>query len=212
MADNNNIPSADPFLLHELIEESSRELANRRREDRRRQRSGHETQDTQLVQVLQQVQNVDHVPPEGHVQNGGGADGPEHAQNVNETDPRDGQHASSFTHTSERRRARHEEEEEPLNIPEGADPVTVRLLKEIQLTNSLLRIQDDRIHELERQRRRRPSPRKPYRSRSYSPSPSPPRRYRRPSPSSSKSPPRRPPPRKTRSPSPPRKNRKNQKP
>src|SRR3954468_15996384 len=122
MADNNNIPTADPFLLHELIEESSRELASRRREDRRRQKSGHETQDTQLLQVLQQVQNVDHVPPEGHVQKGGGAqirttNGPEHAQNVNETDPRDGQHASSFTHTSERRRSRHGEEEEPLNIP-----------------------------------------------------------------------------------------------
>src|SRR3954463_16607871 len=212
MADNNNIPSADPFLLHELIEESSRELASRRREDRRRQRSGHETQDTQLVQVLQQVQNVDHVPPEGHVQNGGGTSGPEHAQNVNETDARDGQHASSFTHTSERRRARHVEEEEHLDIPEDADPNTVRLLKEIQLTNSLLRIQDDRIHELERQRRRRSSPRRRYRSRSYSSSRSPPRRYRRRSPSSSRSPPRRQRRRRTRSRSPARKNRKNQKP
>src|SRR3954470_21239392 len=212
MADNNNIPTADPFLLHELIEESSRELASRRREDRRRQRSGHETQDTQLVQVLQQVQNVDHVPLEGHVQNGGGTSRPEHAQNVNETDARDGQHASSFTHTSERRSARHVEEEEQLDIPEDADPITVRLLKEIQLTNSLLRIQDDRIHELERQRRRRPSPRKHYRSRSYSSSRSPPRRYRRRSPSSSRSPPRRYRRQRTRSRSPPRKSRKNQRP
>ncbi|XP_058762133.1 uncharacterized protein LOC131635527 [Vicia villosa] len=212
MADNNNIPTADPFLLDELIEESSRELASRRREDRRRQRSGHETRDTQLVQVLQQVQNVDHVPPEGHTQNGGGTSGPEHAQNVNETDPRDGQHASSFTHTSERRRTRHVEEEEQLDIPEDADPITVRLLKEIQLTNSLLRIQDDRIHDLERQRRRRSSPRKRYRSRSYSSSRSPPRRYRRRSPSSSRSPPRRHRRRRTRSRSPARKNRKNQKP
>ncbi|XP_058724210.1 uncharacterized protein LOC131595762 [Vicia villosa] len=215
MADNNNIPSSDPFLLQELIEESSRELANHRRGSRRRQSSGHETQDTQLLQVLQQVQNVDHVPPEGHVQNGEPirtTNVPEHAQNVNETDPRDGQHASSFTHTSERQRARHGEEEEPLNIPEGTDPITVRLLKEIQLTNSLLRIQDDRIHELERQRRRRPSPRRRYRSRSYSSSRSPPRRYRRRSPSSSRSPPRRHRRRRTRSRSPHRKNRKNQKP
>ncbi|XP_058726676.1 uncharacterized protein LOC131598048 [Vicia villosa] len=227
MADNNNIPSADPFLLQHLIDESTRDGANRHRQGGNRhtptgqRRPGHETSpprrqqihSIQQLQGLQQVQNVDQVPPEGHVQNGEDGqhrthNGPEHAQNVNEADTRDGQAASSFTHTSERRRARHGEEEEPLNIPEDADPITVRLLKEIQMTNSLLRIQDDRIHELERQRRRR----KHYRSRSYSSSRSPPRRYRRRSPSSSRSPPRRYRRRRTRSRSPPRKNRKNQRP
>ncbi|XP_058754857.1 uncharacterized protein LOC131628007 [Vicia villosa] len=225
------IQCADPFLLQQLIEESTREAANRRRQGGNRhtpagQRGpGHETsppgrqqiRSIQQLQGLQQVQNVDHVPPEGHVQNGDDEqirthNGPERAQNVNETDPRDGHAASSFTHTSERRRARHGEEEELLNVPEDADPITVRLLKEIQLTNSLLRIQDDRIHELERQRRRRSPPRKHYRSRSYSSSRSPPRRYRRRSPSSSRSPPRRYRRRRTRSRSPPRKSKKNQRP
>ncbi|XP_058721966.1 uncharacterized protein LOC131593479 [Vicia villosa] len=230
MADN-NIPSADPFLLQHLIDESTRDGANRRRQvgnrhtPTRQRRPGHEASpprrqqihSIQQLQGLQQVQNIDQVPPEGHVQNGEDGqhrthNGPEHAQNVNEADTRDGQPASSFTHTSERRRARHGEEEEPLNIPEDADPITVRLLKEIQLTNSLLRIQDDRIHELERQRRRRSPPRKHYRSRSYSSSRSPPRRYRRRSPSSSRSPPRRYRRRRTRSRSPPRKSKKNQRP
>ncbi|XP_058783691.1 uncharacterized protein LOC131658413 [Vicia villosa] len=231
MADNSNIPSADPFLLQQLIEESTREGANRRRQEGNRhtpagqRRPGHETsqprrqqiQSIQQLQGLQQVQNVEQVPPEGHVQNGEDEqvrthNGPEHPQNENETDARDGHTASSFTHTSDRRRVRHEEEEEQINIPEGADPTTVLLLKELQKTNSLLRIQDDRIHELERKRRHSSPPRRHYRSRSYSSSRSPPRRHRRRSPSSSCSPPRRYHRRRSYSRSPPRKSRRNQRP
>src|SRR4051812_17551051 len=218
MADNNNnIPSADPFLLHELIEESSHELANRRRVDRRRQRSGHETQDTQLLQVLQQVQNVEQVTPREHVQNGEDEqgrtrNGPEQVPTVNETEPKDGQVASSFTHTPGRQGARQEDEEGPLNIPADADTIAIRLLKELHQTNKLLRLQGDRINELERKRRHRSPPRRHYRSRSYSSSRSPPRRYRRRSPSSSRSPPRRYRRRRTHSRSPPRKSRKNQRP
>src|SRR4051812_17080854 len=218
MADNNNnIPSADPFLLHELIEESSHELANRRRVDRRRQRSGHETQDTQLLQVLQQVQNVEQVTPGEHVQNGEDGqgrtrNGPEQVPTVNETDPRDGQVASSFTHTPDRQGSRQEDEEEPLNIPTDADTSAIRLLKELHQTNKLLRFQGDRIQELERKRRHRSPPRRHYRSRSYSSSRSPPRRHHRRSPSSSRSPPRRYRRRRSYSRSPPRKSRKNQRP
>ncbi|XP_058751777.1 uncharacterized protein LOC131624875 [Vicia villosa] len=111
-----------------------------------------------------------------------------------------------------RRIVRHEEEEEHINIPEGADPTTALLLKELRKTNNLLRLQDDRIHELERKRRYRSPPRRRYRSRSYSSSRSPPRRHRRRSPSSSRSPPRRYRRRRSYSRSPPRKSRKNQRP
>ncbi|XP_058775710.1 uncharacterized protein LOC131649983 [Vicia villosa] len=231
MANNNNIPNPDPFLLEHLIEDSTREVTNRRRQEEPQhaltgqRRPRHETsqprrqriQNIQQLQGLQQVQNVEQTPPEGHVQNGEDEqarthNGPEHPQNENETDVRDGHAASSFTHTSDRQRARHEEEEEPLNIPEDTDPITVRLLKELQKTNSLLRLQDDCIHELERKRWHRSSPRRHYRSRSYSSSPSPPRRHRRRSPSSSRSPPRRHRRRRSYSRSPPRKSRKNQRP
>src|SRR4051812_20240507 len=142
---NNNIPSSDPFVLEQLIEDSSREVTNRRRQERAlagQRAPRHETsqpqrqqiQDIQRVHVLQQVQNVEQTHPEGQVQNG--EDGqtrpqtePEQLQIVNETDPRDGQPASSFTHTSDRRRSRSPEEEEQINIPEGADPTAILLLK-----------------------------------------------------------------------------------
>ncbi|XP_058741251.1 uncharacterized protein LOC131613614 [Vicia villosa] len=231
MANNNNIPNPDPFLLEQLIEDSTREVTNRRRQEEPQhalagqRRSRHETsqprrqriQSIQQLQGFQQVQNVEQTPPEGHVQNGEDEqarthNGPEHPQNENETDARDGHAASSFTHTSDRQRARHEEEEEPLNIPEDTDPIIDRLLKELQKTNSLLRLQDDRIHELERKRRHRSPPRRHYWSRSYSSSRSPPRRHRRCSPSSSRSPPRRHRRRRSYSRSPPRKSRKNQRP
>ncbi|XP_058776785.1 uncharacterized protein LOC131651136 [Vicia villosa] len=227
----NNIPSSDPFLLEHLIEDSTREVTNRRRQEEPQHalagqgRSRQETsqprrqrvQNVQQLQGLQQVQNVEQNPPEGNVQNGEDQqarthNGPERPQNENETDARDGHAASSFTHTSDRRRTRHVEEEEPLNIPEDADPVTVLLLKELQKTNSLLRLQDDRIHELERKRRYRSPPRRHYQSRSYSSSRSPLRRHRRRSPSSSRSPPRRHRRRRSYSRSPPRKSRKNQRP
>ncbi|XP_058783231.1 uncharacterized protein LOC131657897 [Vicia villosa] len=197
---NNNIPSSDPFLLEHLIEDSTREVTNRRRQEEPQhalagqRRPRHETSQPrrQRVQNIQQLQGLQ--------------------QNENETDARDGHAASSFTHTSDRQRARHVEEEEPLNIPEDTDPITVRLLKELQKTNSLIRLQDDRIHELERKRRYRSPPRRHYRSRSYSSSRSPPRRHRRRSPSSSRSPPRRHRRRRSYSRSPPRKSRKNQRP
>ncbi|XP_058732635.1 uncharacterized protein LOC131604192 [Vicia villosa] len=228
MADNNNIPNTDPFLLQQLIEEFTREGTNRRRWEgqqhthagQRRPRHGtsqprgQQIQNIQQLQGLQQVQNVEQVPPEGHVQNGedGQArpqNGPEQSQNENETDARDGHVASSFTHTSDKRRVRNEDEEEQINIPEDADPTALLLLIELQRTNRLIRQQGDRIHELERKRRYRSPPRRRHRSRSYSSSRLPPRRYRKRSPSSSRSPPRRNRRQRSYSRSPPRKSRKN---
>ncbi|XP_058756815.1 uncharacterized protein LOC131630038 [Vicia villosa] len=138
--------------------------------------------------------------------------GPEQAHNLNETDARDGQVASSFTHTSERRRVHYEDDQEQADIPEEADSTTVLLLKELQKINRLIRLQGDRIDELERKRRYRSPPRRHYRSCSYSSSRSPPRRYRRRSPSSSRSPPKRYHRQRSYSCSPPRKSRRNQRP
>ncbi|XP_058775973.1 uncharacterized protein LOC131650274 [Vicia villosa] len=225
---NNNIPSPDPFVLEQLIEDSSREVTNRNRQERAlagQRRPRHETSQPQRQQIqhiqhvhgLQQVQNVEQTHPEGQVQNG--EDGqtrpqtePEQLQVVNETDTRDGQPASSFTHTSGRRRSRSPDEEEQINIPEGADPTAVLLLKELQKTNRLIRLQGDRIHDLERKRRYRSLQRRRHRSRSYSSSRSPPRRNRKRSPSRSRSPSRRNRRQRSYSRSPPRKTRKNQKP
>ncbi|XP_058741460.1 uncharacterized protein LOC131613841 [Vicia villosa] len=228
---NNNIPSPDPFLLEQLIEDSTREVTNRRRQEGSQRalagqrRPRHETSQPQRQQIqniqhvhgLQQVQNVEQTHPEGHVQNG--EDGqtrpqtePEQLQIVNETDSRDGQAASSFTRTSDRRRSRSPDEEEQINIPEGADPTAIILLKELQRTNRLIRQQGDRIHELERKRRYRSPQRRRHRSRSYSSSRSPPRRNRKRSPSRSRSPARRNRRQRSYSRSPPRKTRKNQKP
>ncbi|XP_058746082.1 uncharacterized protein LOC131618952 [Vicia villosa] len=233
MADNNNnIPNPDPFLLQQLIEESTREGTNRHRREGQQhtpvaqRRPRHETsqprrqqiQNIQQIHRLQQVQNVEQVPPEGHVQNGEDEqaqpqNGPEQAQNVNETDARDGHVASSFTHTTDSRRVHYkDDQEEQVNILEDADPTAVFLLKELQRTNRLIHLQGDRIHELERKRRYRSPPRRHYRSRSYSSSRSPPRRHRRRSPSSSRSPPRRSRRQRSYSRSPPRKSRKNQRP
>src|SRR3954468_19796023 len=146
------------------------------------------------MHVLQQVHNVEQTHPEGQAQNGeDGQTQPrtkqEQLQIVNETDTRDGQPASSFTHTSDRRRSRSPEEEEQINIPEGADPTAILLLKELQKTNRLIRMQGDRIHDVERRRRYRSPQRRRHRSRSYSSSRSPPRRNRKRSPSRSRSPP-----------------------
>src|SRR3954467_6898393 len=225
---NNNIPSSDPFVLEQLIEDSSREVTNRRRQERAlagQRRPRQETsqpqrqqiQDTQQVHVLQQVQNVEQTHPEGQAQNGqNGQTQPrteeEQLQIVQETDTRDGQPASSFTHTSDRRRSRSLEQEEQINVPEGADPTTILLLKELQKTNRLISLQGDRIHDLERRRRYRSPQRRRHRSRSYSSSRSPPRRNRKRSPSRSRSPPRRNRRQRSYSRSPPRKTRKNQKP
>ncbi|XP_058748413.1 pre-mRNA-splicing factor CWC22-like [Vicia villosa] len=159
----------------------------------------------QQLQTVEQVQNGGNEQPQPH-------NGLEQPQNLNETDARDGQVASSFTHTSERRRVHHEDDQDQVDIPEEADPTTVLLLKELQKTNRLIRLQGDRIHELERKRRYRPPSRRHYRSRSYSSSRSPPRRYRRRSPSSSRSPPRRYHRQRSYSRSPRRKSRKNQRP
>ncbi|XP_058732713.1 uncharacterized protein LOC131604277 [Vicia villosa] len=137
---------------------------------------------------------------------------PDRPQNENETDARDGHAASSFTHTSERRRVHSQDEDEQINILEGADPTAILLLKELQRTNRLIRQQGDRIHEMERKRRYRSPPRRRHRSRSYSSSRSPPRRYRKRSPSSSRSPPKRNRCQRSYSRSPPRKSQKNQKP
>ncbi|XP_058741844.1 uncharacterized protein LOC131614246 [Vicia villosa] len=222
---NNNIPSPDPFVLEQLIEDSSREVTNRRRQEGSQRalagqrRPRHETSQPQRQHVhgLQQVQNVEQTHPEGQVQNG--EDGqtrpqtePEQLQIVNETDTRDRQPASSFTHTSDRRRSRSPDEEEQINIPEGADPTAILLLKELQRTNRLIRLQGDRIHDLERKRRYRSPQRRRHRSRSYSSSRSPPRRNRKRSPSRSRSPSRRNRRQRSYSRSPPRKTRKNQKP
>ncbi|XP_058741740.1 uncharacterized protein LOC131614131 [Vicia villosa] len=198
MDDNNNIPNTGPCLLQQLIEESTHEGTTRRRREGQqhtpagKRRPRHETsqprgqqiQNIQQLQGLQQVQNVEQVPPEGHIQNGEDEqarpqNGPEQPQNENETDARDGHVASLFTHTSDKRRVRNEDEEEQINIPEDADPTTLLLLKELQRTNHLIRQQGDRIHELERKRRYRSPPRIRHRSRSYSSSRSPPRRYRK---------------------------------
>ncbi|XP_058768388.1 uncharacterized protein LOC131642118 [Vicia villosa] len=175
-----------------LIEGSTPEGTNRhRREGQQHTADGQRGQrhETSQLNRRQQLQNIEQV------QNGGNEqpqpeNGPEQAQNLNETDARDGQFASSFTHTSERRRVHHEDDQEQDDIPEEADSTTVLLLKELQKTNCLLRLQGDRIHELERKRRYRFPSRRHYRSRSYSSSRSPPRRYRRRSPSSSCSPPK----------------------
>ncbi|XP_058757971.1 uncharacterized protein LOC131631207 [Vicia villosa] len=225
---NNNIPSHDPFVLEQLIEDFSREVTNRRRQERAlagQRRPRHETSQPQRQQIqhiqhvhgLQQVQNVEQTHPEGQVQNG--EDGqtrpqtePEQLQVVNETDTRDGQPASSFTHTSGRRRSRSPDEEEQINIPEGADPTAILLLKELQKTNRLIRLQGDRIHDLERKRRYRSPQRRRHRSRSYSSSRSPPRRNRKRNPSRSRSPSRRNRRQRSYSLSPPRKTRKNHKP
>src|SRR3954463_9488438 len=173
---NNNIPTPDPFVLDQIIEDSSREMAHRRRQERTlagQRRPGHETsqpqrqqiQDTQQAHVLQQVQNVEQTHPEGQAQNGeNGQTQPrteeEQLQIVQETDTRDGQPASSFPHPSDRRRSRSLEQEEPINIPEGADPTAILLLKELQKTNRLIRLQGDGIHDLERRRRYRPPQRR----------------------------------------------------
>ncbi|XP_058746150.1 uncharacterized protein LOC131618997 [Vicia villosa] len=214
---NNNTPSPDPFVLEQLIEDSSRELTNRRRQERVFTGQRQQIQHIQHVHGLQQVQNVEQAHPEGQVQNG--EDGqtrpqtePDQLQVVNETDTRDGQHASSFTHTSDRRRSRSRDEEEQINVPEGADPTAILLLKELQKTNRLIRQQGDRIHDLERNRRYRSPRRRRHRSRSYSSSRSPPRRSRKRSPSRSRSPSRRNRRQRSYSRSPPRKTRKNQKP
>ncbi|XP_058726067.1 uncharacterized protein LOC131597382 [Vicia villosa] len=231
MANNNNIPNPDPFLLEQLIEDSTREVTNRRRQEgpqralTRQRRPRHETsqpqrqriQNIQHMHNLQQVQNVEQAPPEGHVQNGEDEQTrpqtePEQLQIVNETDPRDGHAASSFTHTSDRRGGRSQDEEEQINIPEGADPTAIILLRELQRTNRLIRQQGDHIHELERKRRYCSPPRRRHRSRSYSSPRSPPRRNRKRSPSPSRSPPRRNRRQWSYSRSPPRKSRKNQKP
>ncbi|XP_058741638.1 uncharacterized protein LOC131614025 [Vicia villosa] len=214
---NNNTPSPDPFVLEQLIEDSSRELTNRRRQERAFAGQRQQIQHIQHVHDLQQVQNVEQTHPEGQVQNG--EDGqtrpqtePDQLQVVNETDTRDGQPASSFTHTSGRRRSRSPDEEEQINIPEGADPTAILLLKELQKPNRLIRQQGDRIHDLERKRRYRSPQRRRHRSRSYSSSRSAPRRSRKRSPSRSRSPSRRNRRQRSYSRSPPRKTRKNQKP
>ncbi|XP_058728676.1 uncharacterized protein LOC131600515 [Vicia villosa] len=194
---NTNVPKPDPFHLQQLIEGSTPEGTNRpRREGQQHTADGQRGQRHEASQSnrRQQLQNVEQV------------------QNLNETNARDGQFASSFTHTSERRRVHYEDNQEQDDIPEEADPTTILLLKELQKTNRLLRLQGDRIHELERKRRYRSPSRRHYRSRSYSSSRSPPRRYHRRSPSSSRSPPKRYRRQRSYSRSPMRKSRKNQRP
>ncbi|XP_058758146.1 uncharacterized protein LOC131631339 [Vicia villosa] len=217
MAGNNNytnVPNPDPFHLQQIIEGSTPEGTNRhRREGQQHAADGQKGQRHEASQPSrrQQLQTVEHV------QNGGNEqpqpqNGPEQTQNLNETDARDGQVASSFTHTSERRRVHHEDDQERVDIPEDADPTTVLLVKELQKTNRLIQLQGDRIHELERKGQYRSPSRRYYQSRSYSSSRSPPRRHRRRSPSSSRSPPKRHHRQRSYSRSPPRKSRKNQRP
>ncbi|XP_058757589.1 uncharacterized protein LOC131630862 [Vicia villosa] len=190
---NTNVPNPDPFHLQHLIKGSTPEGTNRhRREGQQHTADGlrgqrHEASQPsrrQQLQTVEQVQNSGNEQPQPQ-------NGPEQPQNLNETDARDGQVASSFTHTSERRRVHHEDDQDQVDTPEEADPTTVLLLKELQKTNRLIRLQGDHIHELERKRRYRSPSRRHYRPRSYSSSRSPPRRYRWRSPSSSRSPPRR---------------------
>ncbi|XP_058768113.1 uncharacterized protein LOC131641828 [Vicia villosa] len=196
MAGNNNnvnVRNPDPFHLDNLIQGSAPKGTNRHRREGQQHTAdgqGRSRHETSQPNRRQQPQNVEQV------QNGGNEqpqpqNGPEQAQNLNETDARDGQVASLFTHTSERRRVQYEDEQEQVDIPEEADSTTVLLLKELQKTNRLIRLQGDRIDELERKRRYRSPPRRYYRSRSYSSSRSPPGRYHRRSPSSSRSPPKR---------------------
>ncbi|XP_058733722.1 uncharacterized protein LOC131605375 [Vicia villosa] len=216
MADN-NIPNPDPFLLQQMIEESTREGTNRRRLERQQRatpgqrRSGHETSQPRGQQI-HDIQHLQSLQQNGDDEQARPHNEQEQPQNENEADARDGHAASSFTHTSDRRRVRHEEEEEQIDIPEGTDPTTALVLKELRKTNSLLRLQDGRIHELERKRRYHSPPRRNYRSRSYSSSRSPPRRHRQCSPSSSRSPPRRYHRRRSYFRSPPRKSMNNQRP
>ncbi|XP_058765193.1 uncharacterized protein LOC131638640 [Vicia villosa] len=213
--DNNvNVPNPDPFHMDNLIQGSTSEGTSRhRREGQQHTADGkgrprHETSQPnrrQQPQNVEQAQNGGNEQPQPHNE-------PEQAQNLNETNARDGQVASSFTHTSDRRRVQYEDDQEQVDIPEEADSTTVLLLKELQKTNRLIRLQGDRIDELERKRRYRSPPRRHYRSRSYSSSRSPPRRYRRRSPSSPRSPPKRYRRRRSYSRSPQRKSKKNQRP
>ncbi|XP_058783506.1 uncharacterized protein LOC131658197 [Vicia villosa] len=198
----------------QLIEGSTPEGTNRhRREGQQHTADGkrgqrHETSQPnrrQQLQTVEQVRNGGNEQPQPQ-------NGPEQAHNLNETDARDGQVASSFTRTYERRRVHHEDDQERVDIPEDADPTTVLLLKELQKTNRLIQLQGDRIHELERKRRYRSPSRRHHRSRSYSSSPSPPRMHRRRSPSSSRSPPKRYHRQRSYSRSPLRKSKKNQRP
>ncbi|XP_058726303.1 uncharacterized protein LOC131597635 [Vicia villosa] len=220
MADNNNnnnnvnVPNPDPFQLDPLINGSAPEGTNRhRREGRQHTADGHGRQrhETSQPNRRQQPQNPEQALNDGNEQPQF-QNGPEQVQNLNETDARDGQVASSFTHTSETRRVQYEDDQEQVDVPEESNSTTVLLLKELQKTNRLIRLQGDHIDELERKRRYRSPSRRHYRSRSYSSSRSPPRRYRRCSPSSSRSPPRRYRRQRSYSRSPPRKGKGNQNP
>ncbi|XP_058766513.1 uncharacterized protein LOC131640126 [Vicia villosa] len=176
MAGNNNntvlVPTPDPFRLTEMIEESN--LAqNDEAEQLQPQNNGEET--------ARNDRNAELIPtqleqPQTRVRH--------------ETDHRDGQTASSSTRSLERPRTHHRQTRDATDARGETDPSTLVILKELQRTNRLIRLQGERIEKLEKRHRHRSPPRRHRRSRSSS-SRSPPRRTRRRSPSSSRSPPKR---------------------
>ncbi|XP_058766453.1 uncharacterized protein LOC131640059 [Vicia villosa] len=229
MAGNNNntvlVPTPDPFRLTEMIEESTPALhrrGGRRRSAEGNGRSGHETpQSTRRPppQHVEQAQNdeTEQLQPQNNGEETARNDWnteliqtqPEQplARVQHETDPRDGQTASSSTRSLERPRTHHGQTRDATDARGGTDPATLVILKELQRTNRLIRLQGERIEKLEKRHRHRSPPRRHRRSRSSS-SRSPPRRTRRRSPSSSRSPPKR----SRRQRSPPRKSKKNRRP
>ncbi|XP_058761485.1 uncharacterized protein LOC131634877 [Vicia villosa] len=219
MAGNNNNTNQtpDPFHLDPLIHGTTAEGQNRHRREGQQPpadgqgRPRHEIPQPGRNEQAQnnrgeQAQNNRNEQPQVHNR-------PEQARNQNnEADSKDGQPASSFTHTSQRQRTQYEDDQEEVDAPEDTESTTVLLLAEIKKTNRLIQQQSEQIDRLERKRRSRSPPRRRHRSRSPSSSRSPPKRHRRRSPSFSRSPPRRYRRRRSYSRSPPRKSRKNQKP
>ncbi|XP_058733451.1 uncharacterized protein LOC131605069 [Vicia villosa] len=212
MAGNNNntvlVPTPDPFRLTDMIEESSQALhrrGGRRHSAERNGRTGHETPQSVRRPPPQHVEQAQNDEAEQLQPQNNGEDTARNDRNAeliqtqpeqpltrvqHETDHRDGQTASSSTRSRERPRTHHRQTRDATDAHGETDPSTLVILKELQRTNRLIRLQGERIEKLEKRHRHRSPPRRHRRSRSSS-SRSPPRRTRRRSPSSSRSPPKR---------------------
>ncbi|XP_058746528.1 uncharacterized protein LOC131619454 [Vicia villosa] len=225
---NNNNRNPDPFHLDPLINATSADGQNRHwREGQHPAADGHGRARHEISQAPKNEQTQAQNNRDEQAQNNRNEQSQTHNRNEqcqvhnrteqtqaqnNEADSRDGKPASSFTHTSQRRRTQYEDDQEEVDVPEDAESTAVLLLDTLKQTNRLIQQQSDWIDMLERKRRSRSPLRRHYRSRSPSSSRSPPRRRRRRSPSSSHSPPKRSRRQRSYSRSPPRKSRRNQKP
>ncbi|XP_058753211.1 uncharacterized protein LOC131626413 [Vicia villosa] len=214
-ANNNNRGNPDPFHLNPLIHGTTVEGQNRHRREGQQPLAGGQRRPSHEISQPSRNEQAQNDMNE-QAQN----DRNEQAQNNrnelaqiqnNEADSRDGRPASSFTHTSQRRGTRYEDDQEQVGVPEDSDPTAILVLAALKKTNRLIQQQSEWIDRLERNPRSRSPPRRHCRSRSSSSSRSPSRRYRRRSPSSSRSPPKRYRRQRSYSRSPRRKSRKNQK-